>query len=107
MAAITTTKKNTTTNNKKGVGKNVKEKRSPKRLKKYRMDSGYTIYSLADRLGVNYSTISYWENGVKHPRHSMIMELEDLFGTTYRDLFTDLTQEEIEEIEQRIKEGNN
>ena len=78
-------------------------KRLPKRLKKYRIDKGFTIYSLADRLGVNYSTVSCWENGVKHPRHSKIMELEDIFDTTYRDLFTDMTEEEVEELNKKIQ----
>lgn len=76
----------------------------PKRLKKYRIDAGYTIYSLAEKLNVNYSTVSYWENGIKHPRHNKIMELEDLFNVSYRELFSDLTEEEAEELERRIEE---
>ena len=76
----------------------------PKRLKKYRMDAGYTIYSLAEKLNVNYSTVSYWENGIKHPRHNKIVELEDLFNVSYRELFSDLTEEEAEELERRIEE---
>lgn len=75
--------------------------RMPKRLKKYRMDSGYTIYSLADRVGVSYSTVSYWENGHKFPRPDKMMKLEDIFGANYRDLFEDLSEEETEELEIR------
>ncbi|AMQ66587.1 transcriptional regulator [Bacillus phage Shbh1] len=73
----------------------------PKRLKKYRMDSGYTIYSLADRLKVNFSTVSYWENGIKFPRPNKMMELEEIFGVSYRELFSDLSKEEVREIELR------
>jgi transcriptional regulator with XRE-family HTH domain len=99
MTAITTQAKI------KEGGKNMtKQQGKPKRLKKYRMDNGFTIYSLADRLNVNYSTVSYWENGVKHPRHNKIVELEDLFKASYRDLFTDLTEEEAAELEQRKTE---
>lgn len=77
--------------------------KTPKRLKKYRMDGGFTIYSLADRLGVNFSTVSYWENGEKFPRQKKMAELEDLFGVGYRELFSDLTEEEIKELEERQK----
>lgn len=35
-----------------------KNKKLPKRLRKYRMDAGFTIYTLADRLGVNHTTVS-------------------------------------------------
>lgn len=101
MTAITTAIQ---TQLKKGEENMTKENRLPKRLKKYRIDAGYTIYSLADRLNVNYSTVSYWENGVKHPRHNKIVELEDLFKTSYRDLFSDLTEEEAAELEQRKNE---
>lgn len=92
------------TNNKKGDVK--MEKRLPKRLKKYRLDAGFTIYSLADRLGVNYSTVSYWENGVKFPRVKTMMELEEVFGVGYRELFKDLSEEEAYEVEQRQKAQN-
>jgi len=74
----------------------------PKRLKKYRLDAGLTIYSLADRMGVNYSTVSYWENGLKFPRPAKLMELEDVFDKGYRDLFEDLTEEEAEDVEERM-----
>lgn len=66
----------------------------PKRLKKYRIERGITIYQLAEIVGVNYSSVSYWENGKKHPRHKMINALEDYFNRSYRDLFTDLTDSE-------------
>jgi len=79
--------------------------KSPKRLKKYRTDAGLTIYSLADRLKVNYSSVSYWENGEKFPRQKTLRALEDMFGVGYRDLFDDLSPEEIEELENRsVKE---
>ncbi|QDP42842.1 helix-turn-helix protein [Bacillus phage vB_BmeM-Goe8] len=85
--------------------------KTPKRLKKYRTDAGLTIYTLADRLAkemgksVNYSSVSYWENGEKFPRQKTLRALEDMFGVGYRDLFDDLTPEEIEELENRsVKE---
>lgn len=79
-------------------------KEVPKRLKKYRLDAGLTIYSLAERMNVNYSTVSYWENGIKFLRPAKMMELEDIFNKGYRDLFEDLTEEEAEEMEKRMQE---
>lgn len=73
----------------------------PKRLKKYRMDAGYTIYSLAEKLGVSFSTISYWENGEKFPRRQKLEDLEDLFKESYRVLFEDLSEEEAADLERR------
>lgn len=76
---------------------------TPKKLKKYRMDAGFTIYSLADRVGVHYSSVSGWENGKKFPRMDKLMALEDLFGQGHRELFQDMTAEEAKEIEERTK----
>lgn len=77
----------------------AKNEARPKKIKKYRMEKGISIYELADIVGANFSTISYWENGKRYPRHEKIIILEDFFGKPYRDLFTDLTDEEIESIE--------
>lgn len=74
----------------------MSNKTRPKRLKKYRIEKGISIYDLAEIIGVNHSTVSYWENGKKYPRHEKIIELEDYFERPYRDLFTDLTDREIE-----------
>lgn len=81
-----------------------KKNHTPKRLRKYRSDRGFTIYSLADRLGVSYSSVSYWETGEKFPRHEKIMKLEEIFGVHYSELFTDMTPEEVQEFEARDKE---
>lgn len=85
----------------------IKKEKSgnPVRLKKYRLEhpTQVTIYSLASAMGVNSSTVSYWENGKKYPRHDMIIFLEDFFGKPYRDLFTDLSDEETREVEETIR----
>lgn len=77
------------------------KKRTPKRLKKYRMDAGYTTYSLGDKLGVSFSTVSNWEGGLKFPRQEKLMQLEELFKQGYRELFSDLTEEENRKLETR------
>lgn len=76
-----------------------------KRLKKYRLERDISIYKLAEDIGINYSSVSYWENGKKYPRHDMIIALEDYFNRPYRDLFTDLTDKEIKILDdlQKLK----
>lgn len=101
MTAITTVERKNKT---KGDEKVTNKKKTPKVLKKVRMEAGYTIYSLAAELGVNFSSVSYWENGVKFPRHPLIVKLEDMFDLSYRELFTDLTPEQIKQVEDIEKE---
>ncbi|AXH71105.1 putative XRE family transcriptional regulator 1 [Bacillus phage BSP36] len=91
--------KTTMTTSSKGESKMNAKGKTIKKLRKYRLDRGLTIYSLADKLGVNFSTVSYWETGEKFPRRQKLEELEDLFDVGYRELFKDLTQEEIEELD--------
>jgi ribosome-binding protein aMBF1 (putative translation factor) len=78
--------------------------KTPKKLKLYRLKAGHTIYTLSDRLGVNFSSISYWESGDKFPRRQKLEALEDMFGVGYRELFKDLTPEEMEEVKQLEKD---
>jgi transcriptional regulator with XRE-family HTH domain len=102
MTAVTTVERKNTTKGDEKMTSNKKQ--NPKMLKLVRMEAGYTIYSLGDELGVNFSSVSYWENGVKFPRHKMIVKLEDMFDMSYRELFTDLTPEQIQKVEDLEKE---
>lgn len=67
-----------------------------KKLKKARIEAGYTVRSLAKEIGVNMSSISYWENGVKNPRERNKIKLEQVLNIPHVRLFED---EEIEENE--------
>ncbi|AGK86829.1 transcriptional regulator [Bacillus phage SIOphi] len=78
-----------------------KMSKTPKKLKKYRIDAGMTIYSLAERMSVHPSTVSYWENDQKFPRRGKMEQLEDIFNVSWRELFDDLSEEEIKELEKR------
>ncbi|AIW03448.1 transcriptional regulator [Bacillus phage Moonbeam] len=82
-----------------------KSEHTPKKLKKYRLDRGFTIYTLADRVGVHYSSVSGWENGNKFPRIDKLMALEEIFDENYRELFSNLTPEEAKDVEERIKQS--
>lgn len=96
---MTTTVNKPTKTNKTKEGVRMK---TVKRLKKFRMDSGYSINTLAAKLGVDSSTISYWESGKRFPRRNVLEQLEDLFNVSYRELFDDLTKAEMKEIERRM-----
>jgi transcriptional regulator with XRE-family HTH domain len=87
------------------AGKNNQD-HMPKKLKKYRMKAGHTIYSLADKLNVSFSAVSYWENGAKFPRRDRLAVLEDMFGVDWRELFSDMTPEEVRELDLDNHNGN-
>ena len=67
---------------------------SVKKLKKVREDSGYTVRSLAKKIGVNMSSISYWENGIKNPKESNRLKLQNELGVSHIELFKDEDTEE-------------
>ncbi len=57
------------------------------KLQRIRIEKGYTLRSLAKELGVNYSTISYWEQGIKTPRSGNKINLEKILETPSHILF--------------------
>lgn len=89
-----------TATSKKEETKMKKKEKKFKKLKLYRIKAGYTVYALADVLGVSPSSVSYWESGKKFPRPSKMMQLENMFNTGYRELFEDMSEEELEELKQ-------
>lgn len=54
-----------------------------KRIKELRIKHGYTMETLAEKLGVTKSTIAKWENGyVKNMRNDMVMALSKIFDVS-------------------------
>lgn len=54
-----------------------------KRIKELRIKHGYTMETLAEKLGVTKSTIAKWENGyVKSMRNDMVMALARIFNVS-------------------------
>ena len=49
--------------------------------------SGMTKTQLADRLGVDLSTVCKWESGVNKPTADGLLKLADLFGCTIDALY--------------------
>ncbi|AHZ09508.1 transcriptional regulator [Bacillus phage CAM003] len=65
------------------------------RLRKVRLDRNIDIPELCQKLNVSYSTVSNWERGLRFPRKDKLMQLEDMFNMNYRDLFAELSDEEV------------
>lgn len=42
------------------------------RIKKLRIEAGYTQPQLAEKIGVSNAVISFWENGINEPKASYI-----------------------------------
>lgn len=49
--------------------------------------AGLSKTQLADRLGVDLSTVCKWETGVNRPTADGLLKLADLFGCTIDELF--------------------
>lgn len=52
-----------------------------------RINAGLSQTEAARRIGVDQSTVSYWESGKKMPRASKLARLADLYGCTVDELF--------------------
>ncbi len=56
------------------------------RIKKLRVENGYTISRLADVLGVTQQAICKWQNGQSVPSIDHCVELSDLFRVRIDDI---------------------
>lgn len=58
-------------------------------LKRVREERGKSLRDLAKELGVHWSTVSYWERGIKVPRERNKMKLANIFNMTSDELLKD------------------
>lgn len=54
---------------------------------KYRKRAGMTKTQLADKLGLDLSTVCKWESGVNKPTADGLLRLADLFHCTIDELY--------------------
>ena len=52
------------------------------RIRELRAEKGYTMYYLANKIGVSDAAISNWENGVNEPKANYIVKLANVFDVT-------------------------
>ena len=52
------------------------------RVKKLRLDNGYSMQDLAKKINVTKSSINMWENGGSIPKDNILIELSKLFNVS-------------------------
>jgi transcriptional regulator with XRE-family HTH domain len=77
---------------------------SPYELQKARIESGYTLDDAKEALGLkSKSRISEWENGLRYPNLKNLYKLSALYKMPEGQLFYDLRQEAVKDIERWFK----
>lgn len=61
-----------------------------RRLKKARLDAGFTQKEVADRLGITYQAISNYERGTNRVDTDTLTQICAIYGIAITDLLTDL-----------------
>jgi len=56
-------------------------------IKRFRKRNHLTIRALAEKIGVDFSTVSHWETGYSEPRAKHRKRLIDIFDITESELF--------------------
>ena len=54
-----------------------------------RKNAGFTQKEVAERVGVDQTAVSFWENGKTFPRASMLPQIAKLYGVTVDELLSD------------------
>lgn len=77
------------------------------RLKKYRIEAGYTQRGAAKLLGVTPTQLMEWEKGRRMPQGRHLLKLSVLYQRVIDDMYYDLKMEGVKEIlENKRKYGN-
>lgn len=69
-------------------GRGRKPKPSKVKIKLYREAAGMTQRELAEKLGVDASTVCYWEKGKNNPSVKTLMKIAGILGVPPGDLIT-------------------
>jgi transcriptional regulator with XRE-family HTH domain len=72
------------------------------KIKALRLGRGLTQQQLADKLNINRSTISNYENGNREPRLNELAAIAEALGVS-TDMFGIVAKDEIFELTQRAK----
>ena len=80
----------------------------PINLRSYRKDLGLSLEQLAKKTGISFSTLGYYERGLKSPTLYSLLNLVNFFEFTLNDLCTEefapFSEEDKEKILQKVKE---
>lgn len=64
------------------------------RVKKLRIDKGYSMQDLANKINVTKSSVNMWENGGSIPKDNILIELSKLFNVSIDYLLGNEKREE-------------
>jgi transcriptional regulator with XRE-family HTH domain len=90
------------------IWRNQKMARLADRMKELREEHDLTRLEMAQRLGVNKSTITRYESGDMNPTIEMLLKIRELFGVTVDWITaadTDGEDKYVPAVKQCIKEG--
>lgn len=59
-------------------------------IRRYREEFGMTQAQLADRLGVDRTSVTQWESGTSKPKFSNMSKLADIFGVDIQDIVSNV-----------------
>lgn len=65
------------------------------KLKQLRKENGYTIYQMAEKLGITASFYSQIENKKRRLFYDMACDIADIFGLQPDDIFYNATDDEV------------
>lgn len=57
-----------------------------RKLRQVRLEHKYSLRDLSRLLDVHYTTVSYWENGLRLPDEANAKKLENCFNMSIKDL---------------------
>ncbi|GAB2022263.1 helix-turn-helix transcriptional regulator [Pseudolactococcus yaeyamensis] len=57
------------------------------KIREYRKQKGWTQNELANKLGINKTTVSNYEVGFRTPRQKLLFKIADIFGVSINDIF--------------------
>ena len=55
-------------------------------LRQLRVANGFTQQSLAKKLGIHQSSVSYWERGLSRPEYENLILLADIFDVSLDEM---------------------
>lgn len=76
------------------------------RLKKHRMNMGYSLREAAEHAGVSPTRLSQWERNIRKPSIESIVKLAVLYRVLIDELCFDLRKESAGILEKRFKKLN-
>ena len=64
----------------------MKEIKFAENLKRLRLENNFSQKALAEKLNVNFRTVSAWEKSICEPSIDMLVKICELFDETLEDL---------------------